>query len=66
MRGHLGLWNRELRMQYPAGYPSEVSTTRWVWAPKNHHHGKEASQDTLNVYTDAAKTGEDVGYGWCV
>ncbi len=53
-------------MQYPAGYPSEVSTTRWVWAPKNHHHGKEASQDTLNVYTDAAKTGEDVGYGWCV
>ena len=66
MRGHLGLWNRELSKQYPAGYPREVGITRWVWAPNNIRQVEEASQNTLNVYTDAAKTGEDVGYGWCV
>ncbi len=66
MRGHLGLWNRELSKQFPAGYPREVGITRWVWAPNNICQVGEASQNTLNVYTDAAKTGEDVGYGWCV
>ncbi len=66
MRGHLGLWNRELSKQYPAGYPREVGITRWVWAPNNIRQVEEASQNILNVYTDAAKTGEDVGYGWCV
>ncbi len=67
MRGHLGLWNRELSKQYPIGYPREVGITRWVWAPNNNiRQVKDAPKDTLNVYTDAAKSGEDVGCGWCV
>ncbi len=66
MRGHLGLWNRELSKQYQAGYPREVGITRWVWAPTDIHQVWDASKDALNVYTDAAKSGDDVGYGRCI
>ncbi len=46
-KGHLGLWNRELSKQYPAGYPREVDITRWVWAAQQHSSGGGSLQGHL-------------------
>ncbi len=65
LTGHLGLWRSEMEELYPKGYPREESLLRMVWIPSHTTGGGEVSlKPRINIYTDAAKAGDNVGLGW--
>ena len=61
IKGHLGLWNRELSKIYEESYPKEERIDRRVWLPS---HNDLNSLTKRNIYTAAAQAGADIGFGW--
>ncbi len=61
--GHLGIWRKTEQDSLGLNYPRIKTISERVWI-ENGKEPEEQMEFPLAIYTDAAKTGEDVGYSW--
>ncbi len=63
IKGHLRLWERAESLIYPDNYPKGSKCDSYVWRDI-YNPPDEVFDRPLCVYTDASKSGDDVGYAW--
>ncbi len=63
-KGHLRIWKDTLSGMIDPNYPVEEVLNTHLWRQHIDHIHNKGWGSPLRIYTDASKTGDNVGYGW--
>ncbi len=63
-RGHVEVWSRMGDMSTRVTYPQDPRISEYIWIEENAKNREEMLEYPFKIYTDASKTGTNVGYSW--